>query len=50
MLENNEGKPMTRFEEIYKIKIHQLNIRELLILKSFLYTKSSTEMVSLVKC
>lgn len=48
--ENNEGKMVTRFDEIYKIKINELNIRELLILMSFLYTKTSCEMLSLVRC
>ena len=50
MLQDNNGQMLTRFEEIYKIKIHQLDVRELLILRSFLFTSSNSEVVKLVMC
>jgi hypothetical protein len=45
----NNGELLTRFDEIYKIKIHRLNIRELIMMKSLLFTESNQEIIKVVR-
>lgn len=38
-----------QYREIYKIKIHEITLRELMILQSFYICKTQSEIVELVK-
>ena len=40
---------MNFYDEIYKIKIHEITLRELLILQSFYICKTQSDIVNLVK-
>lgn len=39
----------TNFEVIYKIRVHEITLRELLLLKSLTYCKTQTDILSFIK-
>jgi hypothetical protein len=43
------GDVQTFYETIYKIKIHEITLRELLIFLSFYVSKTATDIVMLIK-
>ena len=44
-----QGEMETTFESVYKVKIHEITLRELLILQSFYICKTQSDIQSLVK-
>jgi hypothetical protein len=43
------GEVQTFYETIYKIKIHEITLRELLIFQSFYVSKTASDIVMLIK-
>lgn len=45
---NLGGEVCTLYENIYKIKIHEVTLRELLIFQSFYVSKTATDIILLI--
>ena len=45
----NTDQQSTHYSEVYKLKIHEISLRELLILQSFYLTKNNSQVLALVK-
>ena len=43
------GTVSTYYDQIYKIKIHEVSLRELLILQSFYVSKTTSDIINLIK-
>jgi hypothetical protein len=45
----SDGTMSTHYDEIYKIKIHEVTLRELLILQSFYVSRTTSDIINLIK-
>jgi hypothetical protein len=46
---NEDGTVSTHYDEIYKIKIHEVTLRELLILQSFYVSRTTSDIIKLIR-